>query len=303
MAESDAPTQDALFGVLANETRLRIVEALGDLSEPGEYSTVPFSELQEAVGVEDNGKFSYHLNKLVDPFVTRTDAGYRLELPGIRVYQALQFWLESDVTVDPLPSGGICDSCGEATLLGYRGGRMHIRCHDCDIEYSTYPLPAAAFDPDDPESLKRAATNRLRRDYAAFRQNHCPYCSGSVSTTVQDGERLSAPLLEDENVAVRHACNRCNWYLHTHAGSVLTVHPRAVSFFYDRGVDIYAVLPSDNVYEQFERVESTDPLRIDVRFCCEGDELRFLVDDSLTVLDSSVGAIPDREPKEKPPEF
>ncbi|MFC4357457.1 ArsR/SmtB family transcription factor [Halobium salinum] len=289
MTDGTRPTHDALFGVLANETRLRIVEALGDLSEPGEYSTIPFSELQEAVGVEDNGKFSYHLNKLTGYFVVRSEGGYRLELPGIRVYQALQFWLQEPVTVEPHHMGYVCDFCEEGGLsISYRDGRYHVGCRDCGTKYQEYPLSAAAFDPDDPESLERAAVRRSWQDKFAFLQAVCPYCSGPVWRSVEGGDRIPTPPCEDAHVSMLHSCDRCNWFIHTYAGAVMTIHPAAVSFFYERGVDIYETPPWDNVYTQLEQVESTDPLRIESRYLCAGDELRLLFDESLDVLESVV---------------
>mgnify|MGYP006896978699 CR=1 FL=1 len=44
-----------------------------------------FSELRRQTGVDDNGKFSYHISKLIPHFVRQTDDGYRLSGAGKRI--------------------------------------------------------------------------------------------------------------------------------------------------------------------------------------------------------------------------
>lgn len=80
MQETD-PT-DALT-VLGDETRIAIVRALAAAEDP-----VPFSELRRRAGVDDPGRFNYHLSKLREYFVREADGGYTLREAGSRVVAA-----------------------------------------------------------------------------------------------------------------------------------------------------------------------------------------------------------------------
>lgn len=64
---------------------MRPIGPLGGESDPGEFSAPPFSGLEAAVGVEDDGRFGAHLGKPAGHFVERTDEGYRLRYPGVRI--------------------------------------------------------------------------------------------------------------------------------------------------------------------------------------------------------------------------
>lgn len=68
-----------LFSLLANEDRLAILETVVRASERDDVAyPVPFSTLRAAVGVEDSGRFSYHLGELCGHFLRRTTEGYAL---------------------------------------------------------------------------------------------------------------------------------------------------------------------------------------------------------------------------------
>lgn len=77
----DGPS-DAL-AVLAEETRIRILRALAEAEGP-----MAFSELRRAVGVEDAGRFNYHLSRVCEHFVRETESGYELDGAGARLVTA-----------------------------------------------------------------------------------------------------------------------------------------------------------------------------------------------------------------------
>lgn len=65
-------TPEDAFAVLGDETRLNVVRVLWSAGASHEYddvddtaSTMPYSELRRRVGVEDDGRFNYHLSKLL----------------------------------------------------------------------------------------------------------------------------------------------------------------------------------------------------------------------------------------------
>lgn len=55
---------DEAFAVLGNETRMEILQSLGEAERP-----LVFSELREAVEIDDPGQVNYHLNQLKRHFV------------------------------------------------------------------------------------------------------------------------------------------------------------------------------------------------------------------------------------------
>lgn len=80
MQEAD-PT-DAL-AMLGHETRIAILRVLAEADEP-----LPFSELRQRAGVEDAGRFNYHLSELREYFVREEGGGYTLRHAGSRVVAA-----------------------------------------------------------------------------------------------------------------------------------------------------------------------------------------------------------------------
>lgn len=73
---------DAL-AVLADETRIAILRALADAD-----GVLAFTELRRRAGVDDAGRFNYHLTKLCEHFVREVDGGYALGHAGTRVVAA-----------------------------------------------------------------------------------------------------------------------------------------------------------------------------------------------------------------------
>lgn len=77
-----AMAADALTA-LASEHRIEILRVLADADEP-----LAFSDLRESVGMDDTGRFNYHLTELCGRFVRNTDTGYELGHAGERVVLA-----------------------------------------------------------------------------------------------------------------------------------------------------------------------------------------------------------------------
>jgi hypothetical protein len=103
---------------LGNKHRIRILQVLIEAETP-----LPFAELRRKVGIEDTGKFNYHLTELTELFVSRTDGGYELSQSGERVVVAA-----SDIDADPTAIDSEtrwaeeCPICGETDC----GKLVHI---------------------------------------------------------------------------------------------------------------------------------------------------------------------------------
>lgn len=76
----------ALFDLLSDETRLRIVSALAayEHAHPNE-PTIRFAALRERVDARDSGRFNYHLRKLDGILVEKSDDGYSLTPVGRQI--------------------------------------------------------------------------------------------------------------------------------------------------------------------------------------------------------------------------
>jgi DNA-binding transcriptional ArsR family regulator len=85
-AGAAGPAATEAFKLLGDETRLAILLALWEAHEPfADGDAVGFSTLRDRVGTADSGRFNYHLDRLTDHFVRRTDDGYELREAGLTV--------------------------------------------------------------------------------------------------------------------------------------------------------------------------------------------------------------------------
>jgi DNA-binding transcriptional ArsR family regulator len=91
---ADLPPEEA-FALLANETRMEVLRVLGAAAERGDGTArapaaVQFSDLFAAVGIDDTGNFSYHLEKLEGHFVEVTEGGYVLTEEGATLLELVR---------------------------------------------------------------------------------------------------------------------------------------------------------------------------------------------------------------------
>ena len=275
------------FELLASEIRLDIVRALGEAMAGGEHTALAFSELQGAVGVDDNGKFNYHLSQVLGTFVEKVEGGYRLKPAGISVFQAIKSGAyDGNVVVDPVKNGDPCVTCDGETSIWYENGRVFTGCENCEDVNLQYPLPPGTFDPEEPDSLVRAARTRISRDNRSFLRGFCPYCSGRVISSVQretpDG--LTDELNQNRTFFGSHSCDRCYWFMQFSLEACFREHPAIVSFLHERGLNLFDVRPWNTPYDYTVEERSTDPLRIAVTYEYDDDSRTLVVGDSLDVV-------------------
>lgn len=286
MAE-DPDASSEPFELLASEIRLDIVRALGEAMAGGEHTPLAFSELQGAVGVDDNGKFNYHLSQVLGTFVEKVEEGYRLKPTGISVFQSVKAGTYSgDVTVEPTKIGDACVTCDGETSIWYEDGRVFTGCESCDDVNLRYPLPPGTFDREDFESLVRAASTRISRDYRSFLRGVCPYCSGRVASTIRREipNGITDELSKSRSVFGSHSCRRCYWFVQFSLETGFQEYPAIVSFLYERGLNLFDVRPWNAPYEYAVEERSTDPLRVAVTYEYDGDSRTLVVDGSLDVV-------------------
>lgn len=304
--DSTLPPDEA-FAVLGNETRIQILQSLGEADEP-----MGFTELRDRVGMRDSGQFNYHLNQVVGHFVRQTDDGYELRQPGIRVIEAI---LSGAVTGAPeMESTSIdvpCIYCGGGTEVSYRQERLLWRCIECAGAYAdreatseafgTLPtgtidlayLPAAGVAGRTPLEMLEASDIWSAAEDVALTNGVCPRCSGTVEDELtvcekhDNGDGVCDRCHTRRGVTVSSRCTNCG---HTTQGTLLfqlMADPAFRSVFDSRGVDVIAT-PLEEMsafgIEDYEVLE-TEPFRARITHIVDGDEVSLIVDDNLTVAE------------------
>lgn len=305
------PPDDA-FQILGNETRMAILQELGEADEP-----LPFSTLYDHVQYDTTANFSYHLEKLEGHFIRQTEDGYVLQQAGKRVVKAV---LSGAVTDAPVLEGmeyaeRSCPYCGAPLEIGYHHERVWMSCPDCPGTYGPSNVPGESISPTDhgflgylrlpPAGLdgrtgaeaQEAANTWGYLDFLAMAADVCPRCGSRVerSVTVCEDHMLTDGL-----------CNRCDCrhavQLHMHC--VNCIHEEVTPFvlgrliatteFMDfltahginpvspsRGSDFYRAL-----LDYDEEVLSVEPFEARFTLFADGNTITVTVDDDLTVVEA-----------------
>lgn len=267
-----APTFDTdlddVFDLVADDTRLEILRALWtQRTDDGatDPDPVSFSELRKAVGVEDSGRFNYHLDKLTPYFVQDAADGYALTYAGARVIGAAVSGIYTDTETElhdtPMGPCGTADCDGTVTAH-YEGGTVVIECDTCEVgsRVSAPPILVGAHDlEDDPRAVARFALTIIQKTVRGF----CHVCNGPVEPRLDE----DAPDPAGEGgVSVTFECDACGSASHTTAVSLLLDHPGVIAMLHDAGVDYrYALMWGDSGSFEWEETLRDDG-SIEIRF-------------------------------------
>jgi len=202
VVHADRQSPEDSFAVVGNETRLSILRELHErvsVADRTEY-TVPFTELREAVGEADSGKFSYHLNQLLGEFVEKRPEGYTIRYPGRELVRTVKSGAvapaESAVSD---PTSASCYLCGAPVCVAYTNGFVSARCTECrgalGFDYmaegtlSSIPIPGGAVG-DDIEDAPEALLDRVHSRYChrarTFGDGSCPRCGGPTESRLRE---------------------------------------------------------------------------------------------------------------------
>lgn len=297
---------DEAFAVLGNETRITMLQELGEADGP-----LSFTELRNRVGLRQGTQFNYHLEKLVGHFVTKTNEGYALREPGQRVLQAvLSGAVTDDPVIDPSPlERWSCPYCGGTVEVAYREERLQRYCRECsgltdrqaltrhssrdDYGYlgSLY-LPPAGVKGRSPSEAMDAAFTWGYAEWLVAAHGVCPRCSATVDRSVSvcedhdPDEGVCATCDWRQAVTFRTDCTNCTFELESVASMHLAASPPLLTFLVKRGLDPLGD-PWDWGWEYDEEILSTDPLEARFIFNFDGDAIELTVDDDLTVVDAT----------------
>jgi hypothetical protein len=286
MAERVSRSIEA-FDLLANDIRLEILRTLGEATANNESIPMAFSELQRRVNVSDNGRFNYHLSKLLGNFAEKTDEGYELRPQGMRIYQAIISGAYTDEgKVGPeYIEGEFCNDCKVAAEAWYDNSHFHLGCTECGKLIMHYPIPPGSFENGDPESMIEAASAWILRDHISASQGVCPYCAGTVDVELSGDESEMDPLGKRKyRGVVSYICRRCSWEFYCNPPFAMTIHPLTVGFFAEHDIDIFARHPWAIYPDAEEKVLSTDPWRVEITYCVDGAQQRMVIDENAEIV-------------------
>ena len=270
------------FALIGNETRLSILEALWRADE----EPVRFSALNEMVGMRDSAQFNYHLGKLTDQYVRKTEDGYELRTAGAKVVRAV---LAGSFTEhprrEPFTTDDGCTRCGEALVASYDEEMLALDCPDCGRAHGEYSFPPGGLNDRTNEEVLDAFDQRVRHLHCLAKDGVCPECSGRMQTTIsQEGECcLGVGLRAD------HVCEQCNHSLCSAVGLSLLDRSPVVAFHRDHGIDLGAT-PYWKldwcVSDDHTTVQSTDPWELELAIDLDDERLHATLDGDLSLVET-----------------
>ena len=281
--EPSETTPEEAFGLVADETRFRILQALWDATTGGDRA-VSFSGLRERADVEDSGRFNYHLDQLTPRFVRRNGDGYELTYAGQQVVGAAVsgVYTEADShSVDPIPVGD-CPDCEGRLEASYETGVITVDCADCDTVVARPTAPPVLAASHDDERLPAVFSRRTLATIREMNAGFCHLCGGRVTRAL---DAAVADIEGNEPVAITYTCEACGRAVTAGVGAVLLTHPAVVAFLHDNGVDLgetplwellWAIDPPI-------RVVCEEPLELEVTVPADGEAFVATLDESLAV--------------------
>lgn len=307
--EPTLPPDDA-FATLGNETRMEILQTLGEAGE-----TLPFSELRDRVGVSDSGQFNYHLDKLTGHFLEMTGDGYSLRRAGERVIEAILSGAVIDSPVmDYTEIDQSCYYCGSPVAVNFAEEKVGVYCTDCEGNYGGFKDLDESLDPEDrgrlgylmlppagvrdrtPSEVLSAATVWGHLDLFAQGKSICPRCSGRLDESVsicQDHDAADGLCSACNNRhAIQHVvdCGNCIFEQETMFMVALMGATELLAFMTAHGYNPISPSPELDFWEitgdYEEELISTDPFRAKFTFDIDNDALILTVDENFEVVES-----------------
>jgi hypothetical protein len=223
---------EAVFGLLGDESRLRILQALGETPD----EPVPFSELHRRSEVDDSGRFNYHLGKLRGTFVRRTDDGYELTYAGRQVIGAMHAGVyTANARVETIPVDGACPVCGGDLVAAYAEETARVDCTECEDFRNDFAFPPGSLDQFDREELPLAFDRWMNHVIGGVIDGFCYTCAGRMEgrLVVDDPDQR----MSEVPAHAEYRCDRCGSIATTSGGTPLIHHPVVTGFLYDHGFE------------------------------------------------------------------
>jgi hypothetical protein len=238
---AEHPPAEEAFGRLAHELRFEVLQELNRAEGP-----LTFSELHEAVGVQDSGQFNYHLGKLVGPFVRKSEHGYSLSVAGKRAVGTVfagEFAGGYESDDGPVSAPGSCYDCDAPLQVQFGEFCLRLACSSCDSVYTEPDIPPGALAGVDREEIPGLIDRWSRRLLASLDLGICEYCDGHVEGTVCLPGEEAAPEWFDEakatqDVRLAYNCRRCGFSTHAVLPVVALTRPALAAFYHEHGINL-----------------------------------------------------------------
>jgi DNA-binding transcriptional ArsR family regulator/DNA-directed RNA polymerase subunit RPC12/RpoP len=293
---------DDAFAILGNETRMETLRVLWKRDE-----ACSFTELCNAVAPDSKGNYNYHLEKLTDHFVRKTEEGYVLRYAGEQVVRAvLTGTITSDPTIPKATTDERCLFCGAHVEMQYDEETILVQCPECggviEGEFPngtnmSYPFPPAGLVGRDPEEMIDAAHILYDTKIAPMMKGICPECAAKIEIEIdvcpdhaRDDSGICRQCESRYEVWTVHECINCQYARQFPPWYAALNHPAAVAFLYDHGIEEkvpFRKITWDN--QQFmrdisETVVAKDPYRFEVTIPIEDELLQMTLDERLNAV-------------------
>lgn len=308
----DGLSPDEAFAILGNEIRLEIIRVLWRANAAHEYddgsdtaTTMSYSGLQNEVDIEDNGKFNYHLSRLVPHFIRRTDDGYWLSGAGKQIARTVIAVSGTDRLDFSKELETNCPLCGEHVEVTYEDQWLRIRCAECDGLFGDHAptgtlfltnYPAAGLTARDADEALAAGLYRCALDITYMMYGICRECAGRISSSVtvcdaheSQGGHLCATCGTPFSVWAEMRCDTCRFAKRLPVEMYATGLAMASGLVDNQEMDIHS--PSfdeaiDLLRNKVQTTVSKEPLRVSITI--EGETRTFAVtlDEDMNVLES-----------------
>lgn len=241
MSDRDAV---AAFELLGHDIRFEIVTELANLSaRQWRPRGVSYAELRRAVGVEDGGKFNYHLDELRGRFVEQYDDEYVPTAEAMTVANTVRRGWHSDEFRALSEPCGLEAPCGAGELaLSFGEGYATLECPDHGVVHDNR-IPPAAVEGRDAAAVAELVLARSLRYVRRAMRGECPDCSGRIAVTAPapfddaDRDEIAGVVRFDDDVPfVRFDCDRCVQRFWLPVGTCLLPDPDVVAFCRDHGL-------------------------------------------------------------------
>jgi DNA-binding transcriptional ArsR family regulator len=285
---------DEALSILGDETRLEILLALAkEANEQGVGSGLTFSDLREQVGVEDSGRFNYHLNELRDQFVTKLDEEYVARYPGLAIVATMYAGVHRDTVADESRTAETeftCPECDREVQLHYGARQLYsgmwMECPEHG-SFDKRPVPPGAQMDRSLHELMTVAATRFVTNLALARQGICLQCWGNV--TVEYPTDVPEEYQIADRIPVKIQCDRCWNHVSVVLRSLFLEHPSVRGPFADRGYSLLETMEMVTAVDELSVCETellgTDPAS--ARLCIDLDDesIELTIDEECTVID------------------
>lgn len=229
------------FSLLAHEIRLDIVRAFfgqwddieaDSLDDARDERGLRYSTLMDAVGMEDSGKFNYHLEQLRGVYVEQVDERYVPTASAIALYHAVLANRPTQQSDNGVDIDAPCPACDQPVQARYDQEYLIVDCPHCEDWWGLrYPFPKNGLDGRSGRELLDALDDRAMYDIGLARTGQCPSCAGHTTVTI-DPERLDGSQVP----TAAFSCETCFWVASIDVLNALRFDPRVAAALVDLGL-------------------------------------------------------------------